>query len=135
MTKQNPTARKHHYLPQTYLAIFTDKGSKNGQFYVLDVVNGKCFRTSPKNVAAQRDFNRVDIEGKPPDVLEHGLAPFEQGMAAACRKANCSQTFPSDEDFNYIINLIGLIAVRNPPLRNSFNRARERSMKIIAHML
>jgi hypothetical protein len=34
---------------------------KEGQFYVLDPDSGKCFRTIPYNVAAERDFNRVDL--------------------------------------------------------------------------
>lgn len=131
----NPTARKHHYLPQAYLAAFTDTESKDGRLYVLDVDSGKCFCTSPKNVAARRDFNRIDVEGKPADVLEQALSPFEERMAQACRNVNCTKNFPSDEDFNYIINLLDLIAVRNPQLRNSFNRARERSMKIISNIL
>jgi hypothetical protein len=130
-----PTAHRHHYLTQAYLAAFTDTGSKDGQFYVLDVNSGKCFRTSPKNVAIERDFNRIDVEGKPPDALEQALSPFEERMAQACRNVNCIKTFPSEEDCNYIINLLGLIAIRNPQFRYSFNRAREKSMRIIDHML
>jgi hypothetical protein len=50
-------------VPQAYLAAFTDKGTKGGKLFVLDVHTGRGFRTSPKNVASERDFNRVDIEG------------------------------------------------------------------------
>ena len=128
-------ARKHHYIPQAYLAAFTDTESKDGQFYVIDVDNGNGFRTSPKNVAAQRDFNRVDVEGKPPDVLEQALSPVEERMVEACRNVNCNRTFPNDEDYNYIINLIGLLAIRNPKLRSSFNHARKRTMDMVSSML
>ncbi|MCK4348666.1 MAG: DUF4238 domain-containing protein, partial [Thermoplasmatales archaeon] len=58
------TARRHHYLPQAYLAAFTRTGSKDDQFFVLDVHSGRPFSTSPINVAVERDFNRVDIEGR-----------------------------------------------------------------------
>src|SRR5208337_2789424 len=124
------TARKHHYLPQAYLAAFTDTGTREGQFYVFAPDNGNCFHTSPKNVAAQRDFNRVDIPGESPDIVEQSLSQEERHMVDACRNVNRTKTFPSDEDCNYIINLIGLIAVRNPKLRTSFNRAREHWISI-----
>jgi len=131
----NSIARKHHYLPQAYLAAFTDTESKDGQFYVLDKNSGYYFRTSPKNVAAERDFNRVDVEGKPPDVLEQALSPFEDRAVQACRNVNRTKTFPSDEDYDYIINLLCLIAVRNPQMRTSFNQAREQTLNIIGDLL
>jgi len=133
--KRRTTARKHHYVPQTYLAAFTDKRSKRGRFYVLDVEAGRCFRTSPQNVAAIRDFNRVDIEGHPPDVIEQALSPLEQRMAEACQAVDSTKAFPSDEDYNYILNLMCFLAVRNPELRNKMNRAREYSIRIIESML
>lgn len=130
-----PTARKHHYLPQGYLAAFTDTGSKDGQFYVLDPDSGKCFRTSPKNVAAQRDFNRIDVEGHPTDAVEQALSPVEALMIEACRRVIQTQAYPSDEDINLLLNLLALVAVRNPKLRTSFNKAREHTLRIINQML
>ena len=129
------TARRHHYLPQVYLAGFTDTGTKDGQFHVLDIHSGTYFRTSPKNVAAERDFNRVDVEGKPPDIIEQELSPFEESAGQAIRKVNRTNTSPSAEDINWIINLLCLIAVRNPQRRKAFNRARELEMHIIGDLL
>ena len=135
MNIMNQTARKHHYLPQAYLAAFTDTGTKDGQFYVLDIRDGTRFRTSPKNVAAERDFNRVDFEGKSPDILERAFSPFEDRAVQAIRKVICTETFPSDEDCNDIINLLCLIAVRNPQLRRSFNRSRQDMIHQICNLL
>lgn len=129
--KTNPVARRHHYLPQAYLAGFTSTGSKDGQFYVIDRKRNHTFRTSPINVAAQRDFNRVDIEGHPPDAIENALAPFEKDAADAIRRVIKTQNFPNDADWNFILNLFGLIAVRNPRFRGSFNRSRE---EVIRHL-
>lgn len=130
-----PIARRHHYLPQAYLAAFTDTGQKNGRFNVLDVRNGRSFRTSPLNVAAERDFNRVDIEGYSPDAIEQALAPFEAQAVDAIRKIIETREFPCDEDWNWILNLLGLIAVRNPQLRKSFNSAREQVIHRIGDLL
>jgi len=130
-----PTARRHHYLPQAYLAAFTTTELKDGQFCVLEVETGRAFRTSPLNVAAQRDFNRVDIEGRSPDAIESALAPFEGEAVAAVRRVIETQEYPNDIDWNLILNLLGLIAVRNPKLRGSFNRAREEVLRRTTDML
>lgn len=129
------TARRHHYLPQAYLAAFTGTGTKDGQFYVLDTINDTRFCTSPINVAVERDFNRFDIEGEPPDFFEKTFSDFEERAIQAIKNVNKNKTFPSYENFNYILNLICLIAVRNPQLRKSFNKARELSSHIVGNLL
>lgn len=128
-------ARRHHYLPQAYLAGFTDTGKQDGCFYVLEADTGACFRTSPKNVAVELDFNRVDIEGKPPDVIENILSNFEHSAAQAIREVNNTINFPNDDNFNWIINLLCLIAVRNPQMRKSFNRSLERVVRVFDDLL
>ena len=130
-----PAARRHHYLPQTYLAPFTSTGSKTDQFFVLDLSGGRPFSTSPINVAVERDFNRIDIEGQSIDAIEQALSPFETGAAIAIRNVIETEKFPNDEDCNWILNLLGLIAVRNPQRRKSFNRSREQSINCIGDIL
>jgi hypothetical protein len=128
-------ARKHHYIPQAYLSSFTSEGTKDGQFFVLDVESGRAFRTSPRNVGAKRDFNRVDVEGRSPDVVENALAPFEGEAVDAIRRVIETQRFPDDSDWNLILNLLALIAVRSPGMRNSFNRSREQGLRMIGDLL
>lgn len=128
-------ARRHHYVPQAYLAAFTSNGEKDGQFYVLDVETGRAFRTSPLNVGAQRDFNRVEVDGHPPDAIESALAPFEGNAMGAIRRVIDREAFPNDSDWNLILNLLGLIAVRNPKMRGSFNEAREQVLRRLADLL
>jgi hypothetical protein len=75
--------RKHHFVPQFYLRGFT---GDNDQLFVVDRPSEKTFRTSPKNVAAERDFNRVDVEGLAPDAIEKALADFEGKVAPALER-------------------------------------------------
>lgn len=128
-------ARKHHYLPQGYLSGFTDSGTQDNRFFVLEVQTGRSFVTSPKNVAAERDFNRVEIDGKDPDTLEQALALFEESAVNAIRSVERTGAFPDDPDFSYLINLLCLIAVRNPRQRKSLNRSREQVVRHIAELL
>ena len=125
-------ARRHHYIPQAYLSEFTDT---DGNFFVLNIDSGHSFQTSPINVALERDFNRVDIEGQATDAIEHALAPFEGQAAEAIRAVIASQEFPNDDNLNLLLNLLGLIAVRNPRCRKSFNLSREQTIKIISEIL
>jgi hypothetical protein len=128
-------ARKHHYVPQSYLTGFTESGTKDSEFHVLDVETGHAFKTAPLNVGARRDFNRVDVDGHPPDAIEKVLAPIEGNAAAAIRKVIATQAFPSDGDWNLILNMISLLAVRNPKMRSSFNQAREQVLRNISELL
>lgn len=132
MTKYS---RHHHFLPQAYLGGFTDTGNKCGQLFVFKVDNGQSFRTTPRNVGGQRDFNRVEIDGTAPDVIENAWAPFEASVADILRWIATNDAIPSGEDFDVLINFLALLAVRNPQLRKSFNRARESGLRIAADLL
>lgn len=128
-------AQRHHYLPQCYLKGFTSSGTKDGQFFVMEVANGRSFRSSPKNVAVERDFNCVDAQGIAPDAIEQAWAPFEQEFAKAIQRVVDTQTFPGERDYNIILNFICLFAVRNPALRDSLNQARGRVLRSVAEIL
>lgn len=129
------TARRHHYISQGYLAAFTNTGTKEGQFWVMEVESGACFPTSPKNVGVARDFNRIDADGLRIDALESALASFEGEAIDVVRKILVSRTFPDATEFNVILNFIGLIAVRNPRRRDTFNEAREQTLHMIGDLL
>lgn len=120
-------ARRHHFLPQGYLAGFTNSGRKDGTLHVLDLKARRSFRTSPLNVAVEKDFKRVDIDGKPPDFIESALAQIEDRAIQAIRRVTESGEFPSDSDHNLILNLLSLVLAQNPKSRRSLNRTRTRA--------
>jgi hypothetical protein len=120
-------ARRHHFLPQGYLAGFTDSGRKDGTLHVLDLKERRSFRTSPLNVAVVKDFKRIDIEGQPADAVESALAPIEDRAIQAIRRVTESGEFPSDSDHNLILNLLSLVLAQNPKSRRSLNCTRERA--------
>lgn len=130
----NKKAQRHHYLPQSYLKGFTSSGTKDGQMFVMEVASGRSFRTYPKNVAVERDFNHVEAQGIATDVIEQAWAPLEQEFAGAIERVVETQTFPGDRDYNIILNFLCLFAVRNPALRNSINQARERGLRSLAEI-
>lgn len=60
MEDVNPS-RKHHYVPQTYLAAFTDSGKKDGRLHV-DKESGLRWASRPGDVGCQRDFYMLAVE-------------------------------------------------------------------------
>lgn len=114
-------ARRHHYVPQFYLARFTDKGTKKGKLFSMDPENGYVFKSTPKAVAVEKDFNRIEIEGHPPDAIEKEFAKLEGETNEAITNIVNKKEFPNNEDYNSILNFITLLVVRHPTKRKMFN--------------
>jgi len=108
--------RHHHYLPQCYLRGFTKSGAKNSKVHVLDAERKAHYSTSIRNVGGVRDFNRVEIEGLDPNIVEKEMGQFESRLATSIRSFESSARL-SGEDRTYIFNLIALLAVRSPQRR------------------
>jgi len=50
--------RKHHYVPQGYLRIFSYKNNDHYKIKVFDKISQSFYFSNIENVAAQRDYNR-----------------------------------------------------------------------------
>lgn len=109
-------ARKHHYVPQMYLSAFENT---NGQIWVTDASTCKAFSRASENIAAERDWNRVDFPGVPIDALEKELGKFEGLIAPGIKRVRDTASFGEHgKDREDIINLVTLLAVRNPRTRD-----------------
>lgn len=128
-------ARNHHFVPQGYLAGFTDDGTREGRLFVSDLVSRSVFQTKPRNVGAVRDFNRIKADGQDPDALERRLGEFEGRAISVIRWIQASGELPSDEELSYVINLMALLVVRNPKRRRAMNSARRQTVRVIGDLL
>src|ERR1700730_16170398 len=70
-------ARKHHYVPQMYLTGFAND---NDQCFVVDASTRKSFTSTTANIAAERDYNKIEAQGVPADALEKELGKLEGGL-------------------------------------------------------
>jgi len=122
-------SRKHHWVPQCYLKGFAKPRSKNSQLYVVDAAAMRAFSTKPCNVAAARDFNRVDLDGVSPDAVESSFSSFESDVDQALGRSIAAGGVVDAEDHNLILNLIALLAVRNPGMRERMRRTEEEVWK------
>jgi hypothetical protein len=127
--------RNHHYVPQGYLRAFASGVGGKAQFWVADNVKRKAFVASVRNVAAKRDFNRIETDGGDPNALESGLAKFEAEAVSALRRTIEAVAFVSDDDRLAILNLVGLMAIRNPRFRRRMGDFVVHTSRIIAEMM
>ena len=117
----NMTARHHHYLSQCYLKGFTKGGAKKSKLTVIDSKEKRRFETIPRNVGGSRDFNRIDVEGVDQNALEHSLSQFEGEAATALRHLEKTLQFEGETKVS-ILNLIALLAVRSPEMREHWRK-------------
>lgn len=110
-------SRHHHYLSQCYLKGFTQGNAKKSKLVVLDLKNKKRFETTPRNVGGMRDFNRIEIDGVDPEVVEKAQSVFEGKVAAALKKLEADSDF-SGETKDVILELIGMLAIKSPEMRD-----------------
>ncbi|UGQ48580.1 DUF4238 domain-containing protein [Massilia endophytica] len=126
--------RNQHWVPQCYLKGFAKSASKNAQLLVVDKRTRTSFTTSPRNVASARDFNRIEVDGVDPNLVEMTYANFESKVAQALRRMWQTRALGSDEDLNLLLNLIALMAVRTPRMRENVRDFHERIAKQIMHL-
>lgn len=111
-------ARNHHFVPQYYLKSFARPRSKDGKLTVFDLKERKSFTTRPRNVAARRDYNRVEIEGQDPNTVESQLAVLEADADQAFRRIIAARSIDDTDDFSFVLVLIARIALSNPLFRD-----------------
>src|SRR4051812_2922984 len=109
------TARRHHYLSQCYLKGFAQprRRGKSHHILVFDR-NGKTFTTNIINVAAEKDFHRIDVEGQTPDAFEQGMARFESDLAPALSRISDAKSLTNEQDRIVLFNFVALLAAKNP---------------------
>ncbi len=125
--------RRHHYLPQSYLAGFTDSGTREGRLYVLSYEDGRRWEGTPDKIGHQRDFYRLDgVEGEDAFALERAFNDIEDPAAAAIRHIAETGRLPEDdEQFSYLINFIALMSARVPQTRANVARPLKRMWEML----
>ncbi len=131
MKNEQTEARRHHWVPQCYLRGFTLDRSADHQLFVVDCMARKSFSASPANVAVERDFNRIDAGAHSPNAVESAYSRFESRLAEGLKRIDASRDFSAIEDRNLVMDLITLLAVRSPRMRETMRRARLNTARIV----
>ena len=121
-------ARIHHYIPQAYLRGFGWQKGKNWYLHAADLKKHHYFQPNTKNICAERDFMRFEMKGQSPDRLEKEMGTFEGKARQALLHVAETRTFEG-ENRTYVLNLMALLAVRSPQMRENMRDFQERVMK------
>jgi hypothetical protein len=126
-------SRHHHYLSQCYLKGFTQGCAKKSKLTVIDLKEKKKFETIPRNVGGMRDFNRVEIEGVDPEIIEKSQSKFEGKASTALTNLDNTLDF-SGETKNVILELIGMLAIKSPEMRKNLAKPKIETAKMMLAM-
>ena len=111
--------RRHHFIPQFYLAGFTKSNTRDGDLFVFDQQQLKSWKSSPKQTALIRDFHAIEA-GPDGDsmVVEKALSKLEGEWSIALRRVIEQQVLPDDESFADLMVFIAFMAVRVKRIRD-----------------
>ena len=111
--------RRHHYVPQFYLAGFTATGTSNGTLHVFDREQQKSWPSTPRATAHARDYHAVDLgSGQDPMFVEKTMAVCEGKWATVLKAVVESRTLPQDDSLGDLLAFVAFLAVRVPRIRN-----------------
>jgi hypothetical protein len=127
-------ARQHHYLPQCYLRGFLPAGRKS-KLTVFDLKERNRFTASTRNVGGERDFNRIEVQDLRPDSLERSLSSFEGMVADALLTISQEEGLTGKKTFDVLMNLIALVAVRNPQMREVWSDFMDQVSKKLSYLM
>lgn len=115
-------ARNHHFVPQFYLKGFAKPRSKAGKLFVCDLKEGRRFQTKPRNVAARRDFNRLEGAHFDPNIVESQLGAIEGELDQAFRRIIAARSTSSRADFSAVLALVARLFIAHPQFRDQRDR-------------
>ena len=122
--------RAQHFVPQCWLAGFTENGQKTGRLWVTDLKRGKQWQSNPRNAGHRRDFYRISHPQLDPVAFEKAFATIE-GVAAPILKSLYKEPrTPVADELEGLLIFVAFQYVRVPAFRpvvlklaDSLNRA------------
>jgi hypothetical protein len=86
-------------------------------------------------VALERDFVRIDVPGIPATALESSLSDFETLLGPVLAGISNTEALPRGTDFSILINLMALIATRNPRMRAELDRVHDELLRQVVALM
>jgi hypothetical protein len=128
-------ARRHHFVSRCYLKGFSAARRKGKpQVQVFDKGTHKTFPAAIDNVALERDFNTIHVEGLSSDAFESVMASFESDLGPALERIVATQSLKNEDDRAILLNFIAFLALRNPRQRELMRDFQERVAKQIMNL-
>lgn len=112
------TPRKHHYLPKSYLAAWTDSGTIDGQVQVIDKFKGKAWAVKPVNAAKETDLYMIDVSEVVGDIeateIESFFGKIEDAAAPVIKRMISGDPMPDTADRESLMAFLAVLTLRVP---------------------
>ena len=97
MTPSSKEPRAHHFVPQCWLAGFTDSGQKDGMLYGFDLKRKKQWRCKPSAVGQRHDFYRVEDPAlSDPLAIKKLFSKIESGFCPVSKRLDAEKRGPAN---------------------------------------
>lgn len=126
--------KRHHYLPEFYLAGFTTEGGRTSNFTVFDRDESVFRQQTPKNTATSRYYYAVEDEttGAKSMEIEEFLSSVESEAAPVIRKLE-RHGAPTDHDREVLALFCALLHTRVPQFDRSMQELINGAFRALAH--
>lgn len=127
---------KHHYIPASYLAGFTEGGKRTSPFWCIPKNNSKPYGTNPNDSCAQRKYYTVEnLDDNPLFVEDWYAEKIEPQIAIVLQHIQTHKILPKQDDMEFLLLLVATLYLRNPRFRECIAAPIERSAEIVMSML
>ena len=109
--------RAHHFVPQCWLAGFTETGQKTGRLWVTDLKKRKQWPSNPRNTGHRRDFYRIAGAQLDPVAFEKVFSKIEGVVAPILKRLYEKPRTPLDDELDGLLLFAAFQYVRVPAFR------------------
>src|SRR5712671_5743609 len=115
---KGPEPRAHHYVPQFWLARFTESGDKEGRLWVTDFKRHKQWSSTPANTGHRRDFYRISDDFRvDPVIVEKFYSRIEDLIAPVLKTLDEERCGPIKPELEALCVFMALQWARVPAFR------------------
>lgn len=120
----------HHFIAATYLAGFTEDGSKQSQFWCIPKNNSDPFITNPTDSCKKRDYYTFD--GEDSLIVENWYAnKIEPKIKEGLLHIESTRQLPTSQQKYNLLLLAATLRLRVPAQRRSFETALKHTETIV----
>lgn len=129
-----PGARRHHFVPRFYLDGFKRSAAERG-LWVTDTDRGHQYQAVTKDIAVERDYNRIEVPGVDPNAMEDELSRVEARAAVIIREIAETQVLPQGEAVEELMFFVALLHSRVPGYRRNWAQGFGRVAEIAEQLM
>lgn len=109
--------RRHHYVPQCWLAGFAEDREHNSRLWVTDFSLKKQWPSSPINAGHIRDFYRLPDPSPDPIAVEKFFSALENDVAPVLKLLDNQRRPANEDELDLILTFMAYQFVRLPSFR------------------